>query len=135
MITIDDINDARSRFKGLVTTTPIIKSHSFSAMSGREVYLKAENMQRAGSFKLRGALNVMSRLKGQPVVAASAGNHAQGVALAAAFSGSPSTVFMPETAPIPKVKATEDYGATVILAGDSLADAVEAAQDYAKGES
>ncbi len=132
MITIDDINDARSRFEGRVTTTPMVISHSLSGLSGREVHLKAENMQRAGSFKIRGALNVMSRLKDQAVVAASAGNHAQGVALAAAFSGSPCTVFMPRTAPIPKVKATEDYGATVKLVGSSLADAVEAAQKYAE---
>ena len=117
--------------KGRVTTTPMVISHSLSELSGREVYLKTENMQRAGSFKIRGALNVMSRLKDQQVVAASSGNHAQGVALAAAFSGSPCTVFMPKTAPIPKVKATEDYGATVKLVGDSLADAVEAAQKHA----
>jgi threonine dehydratase len=134
MITLDDIHQAQSRFEGRVATTPLLLSDSFSRISGREVYLKAECMQRAGSFKIRGALNVVSRLDGQPVVAASAGNHAQGVALASAFSGSPCTVYMPENAPIPKVKATHDYGATVVLEGASLADAVEAAREFADEE-
>ena len=132
MITIDDVNEARSRFEGRVTTTPMVKSHSFSRASGREVFLKAECMQRTGSFKIRGALNVLTRLEGAPVVAASAGNHAQGVALASSLAGSPCTVFMPRTAPIPKIKATQDYGATVKLKGKSLADAVEAAQAFAE---
>lgn len=131
MITLDDVNEARGRFQGRVTRTPLLPSDSFSRMSGRNVYLKAECMQRAGSFKIRGALNVVSRLEGRPVVAASAGNHAQGVALASAFSGSPCTVYMPENAPIPKVKATQDYGATVVLEGASLADSVEAAREDA----
>jgi threonine dehydratase len=131
MISIDDIHDARTRFENRVTRTPLIRSSSFSRMSGREVYIKAENMQRAGSFKIRGALNVITRLDGQPVVAASAGNHAQGIALAASISGSDSTVFMPRTAPIPKIKATQDYGAEVRLEGDSLADAVEFATEFA----
>jgi threonine dehydratase len=131
MIEISDILDARAHFENRVTETPLIWSQSFSRMTGRDVYLKAECMQRAGSFKIRGALNVLTRLGGVPVVAASAGNHAQGVALAASFTGSPCMVFMPETAPIPKIKATEDYGADVTLVGLSLADAVEAAQIYA----
>jgi threonine dehydratase len=131
MIEISDILDARARFENRVTETPMIWSQSFSRMTGRDVYLKAECMQRAGSFKIRGALNVLTRLGGVPVVAASAGNHAQGVALAASFTGSPCMVFMPETAPIPKIKATEDYGAEVTLVGLSLADAVEAAQIFA----
>lgn len=135
MITIDDVHDARSRFDGRVTETPLIPSDSFSRISGRDVFLKAECMQRAGSFKIRGALNVVSRLDGQPVVAASAGNHAQGLALASAFSGAPCTVYMPESAPIPKIKATQDYGATVVLEGASLADSVEAAQAFAAEES
>ncbi len=130
MISLEDINDARSRFEGRVTETPLVRSNSFSRLSRRDVYLKAECMQRTGSFKIRGALNVLTRLEGKPVVAASAGNHAQGVALAARFAGSPCTVFMPKTAPIPKIKATQDYGATVKLKGNVLADAVEAAQDY-----
>jgi threonine dehydratase len=131
MITLEDIQEARSRFEGRVTRTPLVWSQSFSRLTGRDVYLKAECMQRAGSFKIRGALNVVTRLEGQPVVAASAGNHAQGVALAAAFCGSKCTVFMPQGAAIPKIKATQDYGAVVELAGSSLADAVEAATSYA----
>jgi len=131
LITINDIQEARARFAGNVTETPLVWSQSFSRLTGRDVYLKAECMQRAGSFKIRGALNVLTRLGGQPVVAGSAGNHAQGVALAAAFTGSPCTVFMPETAALPKVKATEDYGADVRLVGVSLADAVDAAKGFA----
>ena len=110
MISIDDIHEARAGFEGRVTTTPILASASFSRMTGRNVHLKAENTQRTGSFKIRGALNALSRLKGKPVVAASAGNHAQGVALAASLAGSACTVFMPTAAPIPKIKATKDYG-------------------------
>ena len=132
MITLNQIQEARARFEGNVTETPLVWSQSFSRLTGRDVYLKAECMQRAGSFKIRGALNVITRLGGKPVVAASAGNHAQGVALAASFTGAPCTLFMPETAPIPKVKATEDYGADVRLVGVSLADAVEAAEEFAR---
>jgi threonine dehydratase len=132
MITLADIEEARARFEGKVTETPLVWSQSFSRLTGRDVYLKAECMQRAGSFKIRGALNVLTRLGGKPVVAGSAGNHAQGVALASAFTGSPCTIFMPETAPIPKVKATEDYGADVRLVGFSLADAVEAAVEHSR---
>ena len=134
MITRNDIDDARSRFEGRVIETPMLYSASFSRISGREVYLKAENMQRTGSFKIRGALNVLTRLEGAPVVAASAGNHAQGVALAASLAGSPCTVYMPTIAPIPKIKATRDYGADVVLHGNSLADAVEAARELATTE-
>ena len=130
MITLNEIQEARGRFEGHVTETPLVWSQSFSRLTGRDVHLKAECMQRAGSFKIRGALNALTRLDGQAVVAASAGNHAQGVALAAAFTGSPCTVFMPEAASITKIKATEDYGAEVKLVGDSLADAVEAAVEF-----
>lgn len=133
-ITLDDILDARRRFTDRVLTTPLAHSHSFSRLTGRDVWLKAECLQRTGSFKIRGATNVVSRLGGRPVVAASAGNHAQGVALAASWSGSRCTVFMPENAPIPKVKATQDYGAEVRLVGSSLADAVEAAHAFADSE-
>jgi threonine dehydratase len=134
MITIEDVHEARSRFEGRVKTTPLLRSDSFSRLTGREVHLKAECMQRAGSFKIRGALNVLTRQGGGPVVTASAGNHAQGVALAAAFTGSPCTVFMPQSAAIPKIKATQDYGATVKLKGRSLADAVDAARHFAENK-
>ncbi|MEX0865220.1 MAG: threonine ammonia-lyase [Acidimicrobiia bacterium] len=132
MISIEDVHQARSRFEGRVKTTPLLRSDSFSRLTGREVYLKAECMQRAGSFKIRGALNVLTRQNGAPVVTASAGNHAQGVALASAFTGSPCTVFMPTNAAIPKIKATQDYGATVKLKGRSLADAVDAARHFSE---
>ena len=88
MITLTDIEEARARFEGRVLRTPLVWSQSFSRITGRDVHLKAECMQRAGSFKIRGALNVLTRLGGEPVVAASAGNHAQGVARAASFTGS-----------------------------------------------
>jgi threonine dehydratase len=132
MITLDDIYEARARFDGNVTETPLVWSQSFSRITGREVHLKAECMQRAGSFKIRGALNALASLGGVPVVAASAGNHAQGVALAASFTGSPCTVFMPEIAALPKIKATEEYGADVRLVGISLADAVDAALEFSR---
>jgi threonine dehydratase len=132
MINLSDIQQARARFEGNVTETPLVWSQSFSRITGRDVHLKAECMQRAGSFKIRGALNALTRLNGEPVVAASAGNHAQGVALAASFTGSRCTVFMPEIAALPKIKATEDYGADVRLVGLSLADAVDAALDFAR---
>lgn len=126
-----DIEEARRLGAGHVVPTPLTRSHSFSRITGRDVWLKAECLQRTGSFKIRGAANVVGRLGGKPVVAASAGNHAQGVALAAAAFGSPCTVFMPENAPIPKVKATRDYGAEVRTAGGSLAEAVEEAARFA----
>ena len=129
--TVDDIEAAAGRLRGRILETPLSRSESLSRMTGREVWLKAECLQRAGSFKIRGALNALSRLDGEPVVAASAGNHAQGVALAASFTGSPCMVFMPVTAPLPKVAATRDYGAEVVLTGTSLAEAVEAALDHA----
>jgi threonine dehydratase len=105
-------------------------------MTGRDIWFKAENLQRTGSFKIRGAMNILTQLdaatRATGVVAASAGNHAQGVALAAQSTGVPATVFMPETAPLPKVQATKEYGAEVRLTGTSLEDAVVAARSFAK---
>ena len=130
-VSIDDIRQARQRFADRVAETPLLFADSLSRMVDREVWIKAESLQRAGSFKVRGALNVISQLDGAPVVAASAGNHAQGVALAASWAGSKATVFMPEIAPLPKVKATRGYGAEVHLIGTNLADAVVAAEEFA----
>lgn len=128
-ITSSDIEAARDRIRSVVLETPTIPSTSFSRMVGSDVYLKAENLQRTGSFKIRGAMNAISQLpddqKRIGVVAASAGNHAQGVALAAAELGIPATVFMPENAAIPKVAATTEYGATVKLGGSDLAEATD----------
>ncbi len=114
--------------------TPLIPSHSFSHLTGAEVWLKAENLQRTGSFKIRGAMNALSLIPPveavNGVAAASAGNHAQGVALAAAELGLACTVFMPEGAAIPKIAATRSYGADVRLGGDSLAEAVDLATTF-----
>lgn len=129
--TLEDIRAARETFGDRVIATPLSFAHSFSRITGRDVWLKAECLQRAGSFKIRGATNVVSRLEGAPVVAASAGNHAQGVALAASWAGSACTVFMPNGAAIPKIEATGDYGAEVRLVGSSLAEAVDAALEFA----
>lgn len=125
-----DVEEARDRFGGRVAETPLLFGDSLSRITGRDVWIKAESLQRTGSFKVRGALNAISQLDGQPVVAASAGNHAQGVALAASWTGSKATVFMPEIAPLPKVHATMGYGAEVHLVGSNLADAVVAAKEH-----
>ena len=128
MITLDDIKEARSRFEGRVTETPLVWSQSFSRLTGRDVYLKAECMQRAGSFKIRGALNVLTRLDGKPVVAASAGNHAQGVALAAAFTGSTLHRLHAGGSADPQNQGDPGLrGRRRGWSGNSLADAVEVA--------
>lgn len=128
-IDLSHIESAEDRIRGVVLETPTLPSTSFSRLAGCEVLLKAENLQRTGSFKIRGALNAISRLspeaKALGVVAASAGNHAQGVALAAGELGITATVFMPDTASIPKVSATVEYGADVRLGGANLAEATD----------
>jgi threonine dehydratase len=127
MLSTQDIDKAASRLKGVLHTTPLDQSTSFSLMAGCDVYLKYENLQKTGSFKIRGAYNKISELLEQgkldKVVASSAGNHAQGVAFAAKKSGIKATSVMPKTTPIAKVKATEDYGAEVILHGNYYDDA------------
>lgn len=131
-VTISDVRAARTRQQGSVITTPLLHSASFSRLAHRDVWLKAENLQRTGSFKIRGASNVIAQLaKGVGVVAGSAGNHAQGVALAAQIAGIPATIFMPRSAAIPKVEATRSYGAEVRLGGDDIQAAVEAARRFA----
>jgi len=135
LITLADIHAAAERGKRVVMPTPLIPTHTFSVMSGREVWLKAENLQRAGSFKIRGAMNALSLLdeeqRAKGVVAASAGNHAQGVALAATTLGIRSTVYMPENAALPKIDATRQYGAEVRLHGENIGDALDAATEFA----
>lgn len=115
--------------------TPLLPAHWLEQLHGRPVHLKCENLQRSGSFKIRGASLRLARLSPQEgaagVVAASAGNHAQGVALAAADRGIPATVFMPRSVSLPKLAATRDYGATVELVGDTVDEALVAAQDFA----
>lgn len=128
-ITLDDIIAARERGESVVLETPTLPSTSFSRLAGSDLWLKAENLQRTGSFKIRGGMNALALLpEGASrigVVAASAGNHAQGVALAAAEHDVPATVFMPISAAIPKVSATRSYGAEVVLAGQNLAETTD----------
>lgn len=127
------ILEAASRIEGRVRYTPVIPSTALSEHVGALVQLKCENLQRTGSFKLRGAMNMMATLPpGSAVVAASAGNHAQGVALAAAEFGLPSTVVMPRTAPVAKQRATRAYGAEVVLVDGPLAAALERAREIAQ---
>ena len=131
---LSDVIHAQSVLKGIIKTTPLERSKSFSAMSGTHVYMKLENLQTTGSFKVRGAYNMISQLSPEQlskgVLCASAGNHAQGVAFAASKLGIKSTVFMPVFAPPLKVIATRSYGAEVILEGESFDDALSAAMEY-----
>jgi threonine dehydratase len=136
LITIDDVKAAVGRVEGVIERTPVQNSRAVSAASGVQVILKCEHLQRTGSFKMRGAYNRIAQLSAaervRGVVCASAGNHAQGVALSATLLGVSSTVFMPVTAPLPKVEATRSYGADVRLVGESFDDAFEASQQWAK---
>ncbi len=120
-IRLEDIQAARQRIGKLVQVTPVNASRSFSERLGSEVYLKLENQQTTGSFKVRGSLNKILSLSqaelDQGVVASSAGNHAQGVAFAATSRGAKAHVVMPETSPLVKIMATQKYGANVILKG------------------
>jgi threonine dehydratase len=133
---LEDITAARSLLEGVALRTPLEESRWLSRIAGGPVYFKAENLQRAGSFKIRGAYVRMARLsaeeRGAGVVAASAGNHAQGVALAAQQLGIRAVVFMPRGAPIPKVNATRGYGAEVRLENDTVDEALESARRYAE---
>lgn len=127
MVSLADIEKARDLLANLIKKTPLLQSPGISAHLGLDIYLKAENLQRAGSFKVRGALNKIYSLtpeeKARGVIAASAGNHAQGVALAAGSLGIRSVICMPEGAPISKIEATQSYGAEVVLHGPTYDDA------------
>jgi len=132
VITLADLIDARQRVAPVIRHTPVDRSDSLSRRAGRPVTIKPEHLQRTGSFKIRGAYNFISRLPaGEEVVAASAGNHAQGVALAAHLTGRQSTIFMPANAPLPKLAATRAYGATIVAEGDVVDDCITAAKEYA----
>jgi threonine dehydratase len=126
---------ARAILQPVIRQTPLLDCSALSALAGGPVYLKCENLQRGGSFKVRGAYLRIARLtdaeRARGVVAASAGNHAQGVALAAAALGARSTVVMPAGAPLPKVAATRSYGADVVLHGATVEDALALAQELA----
>jgi threonine dehydratase len=138
LVSIDDIEDARKRLKGVAVTTPLDRSRALSDRTGGEVFIKCENLQRTGSFKIRGAYNRISRLdeheRRAGVVAASAGNHGQGVALAASLSGIPATVYMPESAALPKIEATKRYGAEVVLTGKDIGAALSECAECAERE-
>jgi threonine dehydratase len=131
----DDVVAARELLRDVISPTPVLRSRVLSELVGGPVFLKCENLQRTGSFKLRGAYLRIARLtdaeRARGVVAASAGNHAQGVALAAALLDTKATVFMPEGAPLPKIQATRDYGADVMLQGAAVEDALAAAEEHA----
>ncbi|MFE7774046.1 threonine ammonia-lyase [Streptomyces sp. NPDC057445] len=132
---LDDVKGAQKMLAGVARMTPMEGSRYLSHLVGAPVHLKCENLQRTGSFKLRGAYVRISGLRPEEraagVVAASAGNHAQGVALASSLLGVRSTVFMPVGAPLPKVAATREYGAEVRLQGQVVDETLAAAQEYA----
>jgi threonine dehydratase len=131
--TLADIEAARARIGHLARVTPLYSSETLSRRSGRPVALKAENLQRTGSFKIRGAVNKLATLsdaeRSAGVVTASAGNHGQAVALAAREAGVAATVFMPQDAPAAKVEATRAYGAEVVLGGEGYDEANMLAQE------
>jgi threonine dehydratase len=135
LVGLADVEAARDLLAGVVRVTPLEPSRPLTAILGGPAWLKCENLQRAGSFKVRGAYTRIARLSAaerpRGVVAASAGNHAQGVALAAGLLGAGATVFMPVGAPLPKVAATKGYGAQVELVGATVDDALVAAQEFA----
>jgi threonine dehydratase len=125
--TLEDIKLARKRLQGITQQTPLDASATFSALSSNQIYLKLENLQKTGSFKLRGAFNKLANMtedeKKRGVIAASAGNHAQGVAYAARYHGVQCTIVMPENASLTKAAATQGYGAKVVLHGSTYDEA------------
>ena len=132
--TLADIDAARNRIEGIARVTPVHSSDTLARICGRPVSLKAENLQRTGSFKIRGAVNTIGSLspteREAGVVTASAGNHGQAVAWAARQAGIVATIFMPEAAPMAKVDATRSYGASVELVGEYFDDSVDAARAF-----
>ena len=125
-VTLEEIRAAAQRLEGVVHTTPVMHSRQLDAAAGATVFLKTENLQRSGSFKIRGAYNAIAQLdaatRARGVISYSSGNHAQGVALAASILGIPATIVVPATIPAAKRAATESYGATVIVAGTTSED-------------
>jgi threonine dehydratase len=133
---LQEFEDAALRVQGIVTKTPLIESNWLTELSGQPVFFKCENLQRTGAYKVRGAYNLISQLskeeKRRGVVAASAGNHAQGVALAAQLLGIKATIFMPVGASLPKYQATLGYGANVVLSGSIFDETNAAAKEFAQ---
>lgn len=138
LVSLDEIRAAADRLAGVLNTTPVERSRAIGDRLDAEVLLKCENLQRTGSFKLRGAYNRIALLSAEErargVVCASAGNHAQGVALAAALQGVAARVYMPVEAPLPKLVATQAYGAEVVQVGASFGDTLAAALAAAEAE-
>ncbi|WP_255151600.1 threonine ammonia-lyase [Halorarius halobius] len=138
MLDVAEVLEARQRVSEVARHTPLDYSHTFSDRTGAEVHLKLENLQRTGSFKIRGATNKIAQLTDEQreagVVTASAGNHAQGVALAATRAGVDAKIVMPEYAPVSKVEATKDYGAEVVLYGVDYDEAQTKAHDLEREE-
>ena len=137
MINLEEIKRARENLKkGRLLETPLSRSPLLSKLTGKEIFLKKDNLQITGSFKVRGAFNRISNLteeeRNRGVVAASAGNHAQGVALSAQYFGIPATIVMPENTPLTKINGVRSYGAEVILEGLFYDDAYKYALKYAK---
>jgi threonine dehydratase len=136
LVSLDDVLAARELLADVVRVTPLEECRPLAAKVGGPAWLKCENLQRAGSFKIRGAYVRIARLspeeRARGVVAASAGNHAQGVALASSLLGIHATVFMPTGAPLPKLAATKAYGATVELTGNTVDDALIAAKRFSE---
>jgi len=134
--TLADFEAARERVSGVTRCTPMESSQYLAQVLGSPVHLKCENLQRTGSYKIRGAVNRLSQLTAEErergVVAASAGNHAQGVALAAKELGVTATIFMPVGVALPKLQATKHYGADVVLSGHSVEEALRAARDFSE---
>jgi threonine dehydratase len=129
--TLPDLEAARARIAGIARVTPVYPSETLSRLAGRTLHLKAENLQRTGAFKIRGAVNTIASLSPEEraagVVAASAGNHGQAVAWAAREAGIAATIFMPQDSPIAKVDATKNYGAAVELVGTGFDESLAAA--------
>jgi threonine dehydratase len=135
---LPEIEEARSRLDGVARVTPVYASETFSRLADREVWLKAENLQRTGSFKIRGAYNTIATLSEEErragVVAASAGNHGQAVAWAAREAGIGATVYVPQDAPMAKVEAARGYGARVELAGEGFDESLAACTEHVERE-
>ena len=136
MITLNDIKDAKKRLEDTVSKTPLMKAPILSKEKNAQIYLKEDNLQITGSFKIRGAFNKIAMLdskkRANGVVAASAGNHAQGVSFAAQYFSCEATIFMPEATPLTKVTGVKSYGANVVLTGENFDEAYASAVKFAK---
>ena len=139
MITLNDIKEAKANLENIALNTPITKAPILSETFNSEIYLKKDNLQLTGSFKLRGAFNRIAKLsqekRDKGVVAASAGNHAQGLAYAAKYFNCEATIFMPEATPLTKVSGVKSHGANVVLLGENFDEAYEAAIKFSEENS